>query len=47
MLDLRWLKPLNGELIANHAKEIGKVLVVGEGRQTGGISEEILGKYIP
>src|SRR5574340_120568 len=41
VLDLRWLKPLNGELIAKHAKEIGKVLVVDEGRQTGGISEEI------
>lgn len=41
VLDLRWLKPLNGELIAKHAKEIGKVLVVDEGRQTGGLSEEI------
>ena len=41
MLDLRWLKPLNDELIAKHAKEIGKVLVVDEGRQTGGLSEEI------
>ncbi|MDE2197053.1 MAG: MFS transporter [Gammaproteobacteria bacterium] len=41
VLDLRWLKPLNGELIARHAKETGKVLVVDEGRQTGGISEEI------
>ena len=41
VLDLRWLKPLNGELIGRHAKEIGKVLVVDEGRQTGGISEEI------
>ncbi|MGH8363210.1 MAG: transketolase C-terminal domain-containing protein, partial [Gammaproteobacteria bacterium] len=41
VLDLRWLKPLNGELIAKHAKEIGKVLVVDEGRQTGGISEEV------
>ncbi|MGH8413907.1 MAG: thiamine pyrophosphate-dependent enzyme [Gammaproteobacteria bacterium] len=41
VLDVRWLKPLNGELITKHAKEIGKVLVVDEGRQTGGISEEI------
>ena len=41
MLGLRWHKPLNGELIAKHAKEIGKVLVVDEGRQTGGLSEEI------
>ncbi|MGH8372687.1 MAG: thiamine pyrophosphate-dependent enzyme [Gammaproteobacteria bacterium] len=41
VLDLRWLKPLNTELIARHAKECGKVLVVDEGRETGGISEQI------
>lgn len=41
VLDLRWLKPLNTELIARHADEVGKVLVVDEGRRTGGISEEI------
>lgn len=41
ILDLRWLKPLNSELIAKHAKECGKVLVVDEGRTTGGIAEEI------
>jgi 2-oxoisovalerate dehydrogenase E1 component len=41
VLDLRWLKPLNAELIAKHAKEIGRVLVVDEGRETGGISEQI------
>src|SRR5690606_2579893 len=41
VLDLRWLKPLNAELIAKHARECGKVLVVDEGRRTGGIAEEI------
>lgn len=41
ILDLRWLKPLNADLIAKHASEIGKVLVVDEGRRTGGIAEEI------
>jgi 2-oxoisovalerate dehydrogenase E1 component len=41
ILDLRWLKPLNRRLIAKHAEDIGKVLVVDEGRRTGGISEEI------
>jgi 2-oxoisovalerate dehydrogenase E1 component len=41
VLDLRWLKPLNGAWIAQHARDIGKVLVVDEGRRTGGISEEI------
>lgn len=41
ILDLRWLKPLNVELIAQHAAECGRVLVVDEGRRTGGIAEEI------
>jgi 2-oxoisovalerate dehydrogenase E1 component len=41
VLDLRWLKPLNAELIARHAREVGKLLVVDEGRRTGGLSEEI------
>jgi len=41
VLDLRWLKPLNAELMAKHAKDCGKVLVVDEGRETGGIAEEI------
>ncbi|HET9680351.1 MAG TPA: transketolase C-terminal domain-containing protein, partial [Gammaproteobacteria bacterium] len=41
VLDLRWLKPLNTEWIAQHANDIGKVLVVDEGRRTGGIAEEI------
>ncbi len=41
VLDLRWLKPLNAEFIARHANDVGKVLVVDEGRKTGGIAEEI------
>jgi 2-oxoisovalerate dehydrogenase E1 component len=41
ILDLRWLKPLNGAWIAEHAREIGRVLVVDEGRRTGGLAEEI------
>jgi len=41
VLDLRWLKPLNVEAIAQHASDVGKVLVVDEGRRTGGIAEEI------
>ena len=41
VLDLRWLKPLNAELVARHACETGRVLVVDEGRRTGGIAEEI------
>lgn len=41
VLDLRWLKPLNSELIAKHAQDCGSVLVVDEGRETGGIAEQI------
>jgi 2-oxoisovalerate dehydrogenase E1 component len=41
VLDLRWLKPLNAAQIAEHADATGRVLVVDEGRRTGGIAEEI------
>jgi 2-oxoisovalerate dehydrogenase E1 component len=41
VLDLRWLKPLHAAAIAHHAADIGRVLVVDEGRRTGGIAEEI------
>ncbi|WP_067561263.1 thiamine pyrophosphate-dependent enzyme [Halofilum ochraceum] len=42
ILDLRWLKPLNRESIARHARECGRVLVVDEERETGGIAEQII-----
>jgi 2-oxoisovalerate dehydrogenase E1 component len=42
VLDVRWLKPLNADAIARHAAEVGRVLVVDEGRRTGGIAEEIM-----
>lgn len=41
VVDLRWLKPLNRETIARHARDVGRVLVVDESRRTGGIAEEI------
>ena len=41
VLDLRWLKPLNAEAIVAEADRAGAVLVVDEGRRSGGISEEI------
>lgn len=40
-MDLRWLKPLNPEAIARLAQSVGRVLVVDEGRRTGGIAEQI------
>ncbi|HET8700462.1 MAG TPA: transketolase C-terminal domain-containing protein [Nitrococcus sp.] len=42
IIDLRWLKPLNRELIGRHARSVGRVLVVDEGRRTGAFSEEIV-----
>jgi len=42
ILDLRWLKPLNREAIVAHARACGRVLVVDEGRETGGIAEQIV-----
>ncbi|MGH8225299.1 MAG: thiamine pyrophosphate-dependent enzyme [Gammaproteobacteria bacterium] len=41
VVDLRWLKPLNVEAIAKHATACKRVLVVDEGRRSGGIAEEI------
>src|SRR6056297_1466256 len=42
ILDLRWLKPLNTEAIAGHARSCGAVLVLDEGRPDGGIGEAVV-----
>ena len=42
ILDLRWLKPLNTEAIAEHARSCGAVLVLDEGRPDGGIGEAVV-----
>jgi 2-oxoisovalerate dehydrogenase E1 component len=42
VIDLRWLNPLNVELIARSAAACGRVLVVDEGRRTGGVGEAIV-----
>lgn len=41
VFDLRWLKPLNKEAIVKAAEQYKHVLVVDEGRETGGVSEEL------
>ncbi|NGP53439.1 MFS transporter [Thioalkalivibrio sp. XN8] len=41
VLDLRWLKPLNAAAIVAEADRAGAVLVVDEGRRSGGIAEEL------
>lgn len=40
-MDIRWLAPINHEAIAGHAAQCGGVLIVDEGRRSGGVSEAI------
>jgi 2-oxoisovalerate dehydrogenase E1 component len=42
VVDLRWLNPLNEKLILEQSLATKRVLVVDEGRRTGGVSEAIL-----
>jgi 2-oxoisovalerate dehydrogenase E1 component len=42
VLDLRWLAPLPGEQLKAEAELTGRVLVVDETRQSGGVSEGVI-----
>ena len=42
VVDLRWLQPLNRKWIAQQAAGFSHVLVVDEGRRSGGISEAVI-----
>ncbi len=42
VVDLRWLNPLNEGFIVEQALATGRVLVVDEGRRTGGVAESVL-----
>lgn len=42
VVDLRWLCPLNESWIVEQANATGKVLIVDEGRRSGGINEAIM-----
>ncbi len=42
VIDLRWLQPWDEATVEKHAREVGRVLVVDEGRRTGGLSEAVL-----
>ena len=42
VLDLRWLKPLNAEAVAEHAGACDRVLVLDEGRPDGGVGEAVV-----
>lgn len=41
VLDLRWLAPLDRRAIVEAARATGKVLIVDEGRRTGGVCEAL------
>lgn len=41
VFDLRWLAPLDHAAVALHARECGRVLVLDEGRRSGGIGEGV------
>lgn len=42
VVDLRWLQPFDQETLAAEAARSGRVLVVDEGRRTGGLSEAVV-----
>lgn len=42
VLDLRWLNPMDETWIGEHARDCGRVLVLDEGRRTGGVGEAIV-----
>jgi 2-oxoisovalerate dehydrogenase E1 component len=42
IVDLRWLSPLNESFIVDQARSSERVLIVDEGRRSGGISEAIM-----
>jgi 2-oxoisovalerate dehydrogenase E1 component len=42
VVDLRWLVPLNEPMIAKHARECIRILVVDEGRHSAGVGEGVI-----
>jgi len=42
VVDLRWLLPLDLETVCEQASKTGRVLIVDEGRRTGGVSEALV-----
>ncbi len=46
VVDMRWLKPLDTRTLVRAAEATGRVLVVDEGRRTGGLSEAVFTELI-
>ncbi|HNP37612.1 MAG TPA: thiamine pyrophosphate-dependent enzyme [Woeseiaceae bacterium] len=42
VVDLRWLVPLNDALVAEHARDARRIIVVDEGRHSAGVGEGII-----
>jgi len=42
VMDLRWLQPLNDAEIAHHGRTCARILVVDEGRKSGGVGEGVI-----
>ena len=42
VLDLRWLAPLDHAAVADHARACGRVVVLDEGRRSGGLGEALV-----
>ncbi len=42
VFDLRWIAPMDVEGMCRHARDCGKVLIVDEGRKSGGVSEPMM-----
>jgi 2-oxoisovalerate dehydrogenase E1 component len=42
VFDLRWLAPLPIEQVLEHARAVGRVLVVDETRHSGGVGEGVI-----
>ena len=46
VLDMRWLAPLPIDQIVEHAREVGRVVVVDETRRSGGVGEAVLAALV-
>jgi len=46
VVDLRWLNPLNEDEICRHARECDAVVVVDEGRRSGGVAAAVMAAVV-
>ena len=46
VIDLRWLAPIDIETVVAHGTRSGRILIVDEGRATGGVSEGLVASIV-